>query len=236
MEATEIRRLIALEDTHWWYRERRAVLRNELRTLGRPGRALDIGAAGGGNTRVLVEAGWDATATDTSETAVALARKRGVPAVRADARALPFASGSVDLVTAFDVLEHIREDDLVAAEIARVLAPGGHALIAVPCDMSLWSAHDDAVGHVRRYHRDTLTVVVEKAGLRVDRIWSWNVLLRPLVARYRRRSQGSDLRKLPALVNAGLSAIVAAERYLPVQSLNGVTLFMRARLGSELCP
>ncbi|MFC4111804.1 class I SAM-dependent methyltransferase [Nonomuraea zeae] len=231
METTEIRRLIALEDTHWWYRERRAILRRELRGLGRPGRALDIGAAGGGNTRVLAEEGWDATAADYCETAVEMARERGLKAVRADARALPFESGSVDLVTAFDVLEHIREDHLAAEEIARVLAPGGHALIAVPCDMALWSAHDDAVGHVRRYGRESLTVVVEKAGLRVDRVWSWNVLLRPFVARHRRRSEGSDLQRTPLLVNAGLSAIVRAERYLPVKSFKGVTLFLRARLG-----
>ncbi|MGW0802045.1 class I SAM-dependent methyltransferase [Nonomuraea sp. NPDC002799] len=231
METTELRRLIALEDTHWWYRERRAILRRELRDLGRPGRALDVGAAGGGNTRVLVEAGWDATATDFSETAVRLARGRGLRTVRADARALPFEPGSVDLVTAFDVLEHVREDHLVVEEIARVLAPGGHALIAVPCDMALWSAHDDAVGHVRRYGRESLTVVVEKAGFRIDRVWSWNVLLRPLVARHRRRSQGSDLHRMPLLVNAGLSAVVRAERYLPVRSLKGVTLFLRARLG-----
>jgi SAM-dependent methyltransferase len=231
METTEIRRLLALEDTHWWYRERRAILRRELRELGRPGRALDIGAAGGGNTRVLVEEGWDATAADYCETAVEMARERGLKAVRADARALPFETGSLDLVTAFDVLEHIREDYLVTEEIARVLAPGGHALIAVPCDMALWSAHDDAVGHVRRYGRESLTVVVEKAGLEVDRVWSWNVLLRPLVVRHRRRSRGSDLRKTPFLVNAGLSAVVRAERYLPVKSFKGVTLFLRARLG-----
>ncbi|MEV5554146.1 class I SAM-dependent methyltransferase [Nonomuraea wenchangensis] len=230
METEEIRRLIALEDAHWWYRERRAILRRELRELGRPGVALDIGAAGGGNTRVLAEAGWDATATDMDESALEMARQRGVPAVRADARALPFGSGSVDLVTAFDVLEHVREDHLVTEEIARVLAPGGHVLIAVPCDMALWSAHDDAVGHVRRYRRESLTIVVEKAGLQVDRVWSWNVLLRPVVKWHRRRSVGSDLSKVPTLLNAGLSAVIRAERYLPVRSLRGVSLFLRARL------
>jgi len=230
MEATEIRQLVALERTHWWYRERRAILRRELRRMGRPGRALDIGAAGGGNTLVLVQQGWDATATDTSEVAVEVARRRGLRAISADARYLPVESAGFELVTAFDVLEHIEEDYLAAEEIARVLRPGGHALIAVPCDMALWSAHDDAVGHVRRYCRESLTAVVEKAGLRVERLWSWNVLLRPLVARHRRDSTGSDLRRLPAVVNAGLSAVVMAERYLPVSSLRGVTLFLRARL------
>ncbi|MFG2077277.1 class I SAM-dependent methyltransferase [Nonomuraea maritima] len=230
MDGSEIRRLTALEGTHWWYRERRAILRRELRRLGRAGRALDLGAAGGGNTRVLVEEGWDAAATDFCETAVEVARERGLNAVRADARALPFEADSVDLVTAFDVLEHIEEDDLVTAEIARVLSPGGHALIAVPCDMALWSAHDDAVGHVRRYERESLTVVVEKAGLEVERVWSWNVLLRPVVALHRRRSRGSDLRRTSPLVNTALTAIIRTERHLPVTSLKGVTLFLRARL------
>lgn len=229
MEATEIRRLVQLEDKHWWYRERRAILAKELRRFGRPGRALDIGAAGGGNTRVLVQHGWDATATDFSDVAVEVARERGLKAVHADARDLPVESSSLDLVTAFDVLEHIEEDYLVTEEIARVLRPGGHALIAVPCDMSLWSAHDDAVGHVRRYYRDSLAEVVEKGGLTVERLWSWNVLLRPIVARRRRTSTGSDLEEMSALVNAGLSAIVFAERYLPVKSRRGVTLFLHAR-------
>ena len=49
----------------------------------------------------------------------------------------------MDLVTAFDILEHIEEDYLATAEITRVLRPGGTALIAVPADMALWSAHDD---------------------------------------------------------------------------------------------
>jgi SAM-dependent methyltransferase len=228
MEAAEIHKLAELEDRHWWYRERRAVVARELRRFGTPGRALDIGAAGGGNTRVMRDRGWRATAVDYSAEAVEVARGRGLDAMRADARDLPVASGSMDLVVAFDVLEHIDEDHLVAQEIARVLRPGGTALIAVPCDMALWSAHDEAVGHVRRYTRESLAGVVEKTGLGIDRMWSWNVLLRPVVAWRRRASTGSDLEHLPGPVNAALTAIIAAERVLPVGSLPGVSLMLRA--------
>jgi len=138
-------------------------------------------------------------------------------------------TGSLDLVTAFDVLEHIEEDYLAAAEITRVLRPGGTALIAVPADMALWSAHDEAVNHVRRYDRDGLTQVIAKGGLVVENVWSWNVLLRPVVKLRRKSSEGSDLDDVNPIINTGLTAIITAERYLPVKSLPGVTLFLRAR-------
>jgi SAM-dependent methyltransferase len=232
LEATEIRKLAALEDTHWWYRERRALLARALRRLAadgrQPERALDIGAAGGGNTRVLRAYGWRPVALEYSEDGARVAVERGLHVIRADARQLPLPSASLGLVVAFDILEHFDEDHLAAAEILRTLRPGGTALIAVPCDMRLWSAHDVAVGHVRRYDRASLTAVVEKAGLVIDELWSWNVVLRPVAAWRRRKSTGSDLDELPGVVNLGLRAIITAERYLPVKSLPGVSLMLRA--------
>ena len=229
MEAAELRTLAAVEDRHWWYKERRNLLARELRRLPRPGLALDIGAAAGGNTRVLREYGWRPVAVEYEPTAAQIARERGVDVIRGDARELPVRTGSMDLVIAFDVLEHIEEDHLAAAEITRALRPGGTALISVPADMALWSAHDEAVGHVRRYDREMLTTVLVKGGLVVEDLWSWNVLLRPVVRLRRKSTRGSDLDDVNPLVNAGLMAVIAAERYLPVKSLPGVTLFLRAR-------
>jgi SAM-dependent methyltransferase len=233
VDTAEVSKLAALEDTHWWYRERRAILDRELRRLARPGLALDIGAAGGGNTRVILARGWRAVAADYSQQAVEIARGRGLATLRVDARTLPVASASIDLVTAFDVLEHVQEDGLVAAEIARVLKPSGTALIAVPCDMALWSAHDEAVGHVRRYSKAGLAEVVRGAGLVIDRMWSWNVLLRPAMALRRRSATGSDLDTVRPALNRLLTSIVVAERYLPVKSLPGSSLLLRARLAAH---
>jgi SAM-dependent methyltransferase len=233
VETAEVQKLAALEGTHWWYKERRALLDRELRLLAPPGIALDLGAAGGGNTRVLRARGWRAVAVDYSAEATRIARGRGLAALRADGRGLPVRSGRCDLVVAFDVLEHIEEDYLVAAEIARVLKPGGRALIAVPCDMELWSAHDEAVGHVRRYSRAALDRVIRAAGLEIESMRSWNVLLRPALAIRRRSATGSDLDSVPAVVNQALGAIVRAERYLPVSSLPGSSLTLRARLAAQ---
>ena len=71
--------------------------------------------------------------------------------LRGDATRLPFAPESLDLVVAFDVLEHIDDDAAAAKRIFELLRPGGTFLVAVPCDLRLWSAHDEAVDHVRRY-------------------------------------------------------------------------------------
>ena len=82
---------------------------------------------------------------------------------------------------------------------------------------------------MRRYTRPELVNVIQKAGLTVDDVWSWNVLLRPVVALRRKSSTGSDLNEVAPPVNAALTAVIRAERYLPVRSLPGVSLFLRAR-------
>ena len=229
MEGTDIAATAAVEERHWWYRERRSIIARQVRRLGTPGRAVEIGAAGGGNSLVLRRLGWQVLATEYLPEGVAIARDRGLDAVRADARSLPVASGSMDLALAFDVLEHIEEDDLAAAELHRVLRPGGTLLVAVPCDMALWSAHDVASGHVRRYTRAGLADLVAGAGFAVEALWSWNVLLRPAVALARRRASGCSVTKVNPLANALFGGVVAAERLLPLGGLPGVSLMLRAR-------
>src|SRR6478752_5100860 len=185
MEGTEVRKLAELEDDHWWYRERRHLLAKAISGLV-PGRALDIGAAGGGNTRVLREHGWDAVA-------------------------LEYGSAAAE------------------AEVRRVLKPTGTYLVAVPADPKLWSEHDEAVDHVRRYTREGVLDLLDHGGFDVTDVRSWNVLLRPVVAMRRRTSSGSDLENLHPVVNFGLRTIITAERYLPVGGLPGVSLLVRAQ-------
>ena len=228
MEGTEVRKLAALEDVHWWYRERRWLLERAVRGL-RPGTALDVGAAGGGNTRVLRSLGWRATALEYGADGAQVAHERGLAVVRGDATALPVADGSLDLVVAFDVLEHLEDDASAVAEVRRALRPGGRFLVAVPADPRLWSAHDEAVGHVRRYTRPELTGLLADGGFVLEDVRSWNVLLRPVVALRRRQSTGSDLDHVPRIVNAGLTAVIGAERYLPVHRLPGVSLLVSAQ-------
>jgi len=228
MEGTEVRKLAAVEDRHWWYRERRSLLARAVAGM-RPGDALDVGAAGGGNTRVLTGLGWRAAALEYGAEGAEVAAERGLAVVRADATALPVAPGSFDLVVAFDVLEHIVDHKAAVTSVFEALRPGGHFLVAVPVDPRLWSAHDVAVDHVRRYTRTELLTLLEDAGFVVEWARSWMVLLRPAVALRRRASSGSDLDDPPGWLNAALGAVVALERVLPVGNLPGVSILVRAR-------
>lgn len=228
MHDQEVRKLTALEDTHWWYAERRHLLQESIAGMP-PGRALDIGAAGGGNSRVLTRAGWQVLCLEYGAEGAQVGRERGLDVVRADATALPLADSSLDLVIAYDVLEHIRDHDAAVAQVRRALSPEGTFLIAVPCDPRLWSAHDVAVDHVRRYTKATLTDLLLRGGFTIERLWSWNVLLRPAVRLRRRRSAGSDLDTVHPVVNLALRGVVTLERHLPVKALPGVTLMVTAR-------
>lgn len=229
MEGTEVNKLVELEDRHWWYAERRALLASRVKALGTPGTALDVGAAGGGNTRVLRAAGWRALALEYGEEGATVAHERGLDVVRADATRLPVADASLDLVVAYDVLEHIDDDTAVVAEVRRTLRPGGTFLVAVPAGMRNWSAHDEAVGHVRRYEREPLRRLLAEGGFAVTELRSWNVLMSPLARWRRRSSSGSDLEDVGRVLNAGARAVVALERVLPVGGLPGISLFATGR-------
>lgn len=229
MDEDEIRKSAALEDRHWWYAGRRALIRRKVRHIP-PGRALDVGAGSGGNTAVLRKLGWQVAALEYSPAAAALCAGRGIPTVRADARRLPFPDEHFDLVMSTDLWEHVEDHRTVAQEALRVLRPGGVLLLAVPSGMDLWSGHDVALGHVRRYERQELVDLVTDAGFRLVDVGSWNVLLRPVVRLRRRRrvTSESEMEQVNPVLNTALRAAVALESALPVEGFRGVSLVLRA--------
>jgi len=156
MESTEYRRMYELEDHHWWFQGRIDLMRKMVAkhcpaVAGRRLRLLDLGC---GTGMFISEQSRDKTVfgLDFSSEALAFTNTRGVSnLVCADSQAMPFASESFDVVTAFDLIEHVERDDLLIAEAHRVLRPGGVALVAVPAHPFLLGEHDDALHHKRRY-------------------------------------------------------------------------------------
>ena len=121
--------------------------------------------------------------SDLHSCGLAFARQRlgpGVVLLQMDARRIA-ARGQFDVIGAFDVIEHVAEDEQVLSEIFAALKPGGGTIIAVPQHPWLWSPEDDAAFHQRRYARGELETKLEKAGFRVWNSTSFNCMLLPLM-------------------------------------------------------
>lgn len=226
MDDSEIQQLDELESSHFWYRARKLQLSRWFSGQGTNLRVLDLGSATGGNTQYISSMNHDVTSVEYSEIGVQIQKNKGIPVVQADARDLPFPESTFDIVICLDVLEHITEDYLAASEICRVLKPGGRFLISVPEDPKLWSEHDVAVNHVRRYSTPMLLDLVSNSGMRSQHIWSTLVFLRPAVMLYRRRSKGSSLEIVNSILNSLLFLICKAEISLPKSRVKGVTLWI----------
>jgi SAM-dependent methyltransferase len=212
-----------LESTHWWFAARRTILRRVVDACGgrAGGTVLDIGC-GVGATLGAFHPGYRAVGFDPSPDAIelGLAKHPGIDLrVGGVAEAAGFA-GEADVVLLNDVIEHVPDDRALLEPLAARLRPGSLLIVTVPADMRLWSPHDVALGHYRRYDLAMLAHATKGLGLRTLFASPFNARLYPLVrlARWIARSrgestghQGTDLRPTPAPLNAVLRALFAGE-------------------------
>ena len=222
--------LATLEDAHFWFRARDRLFRwaiiqhhPEARSL------LEIGSGTGHVLTYLSAhlASVDLVGSELSPEGLLRARQRvnsRVSLVRADARRLPFGEG-FDVVGAFDVIEHIEEEDRVLEEVRRVLRPGGVLLVSVPQHQWLWSEADRSAHHVRRYSRLTLHSLLERSGFEVVRSTSFMSLLLPVmvVSRMRRRSLKDDALaelRIAGWLNTCFGWVMRAERAAIERGIN----------------
>ncbi len=177
--------------TYWWYRARSGLLERVFASELRPGMTvLDIGSADGPSVAWM---------DDMARRVPLDVDPAGLPrgGLCASALQLPLRDGSVDAVSAFDVIEHFANDAAMTAEIFRVLRPGGRLFAAVPAYQWAWSSHDVAAGHHRRYTRRRLVALLRGAGFRVDRATYAFAGTFPFFAadRLRSRLSGRDARR-----------------------------------------
>lgn len=230
MDPSEYARMVEEDGRHWWLRARRDLVFETLTALRarlphprpQPRRQLDVGCGAGIMLPLLADSGI-VVGVDRSEQALLHARLHGGRhLVQADAADLPFRSASIDIMICLDVLEHLDNDTAVLVELFRLCAPGGYALFTVPAYPSLWSDHDLALGHRRRYTAAELSQKVRAAGWRVVRVTHLFAGILPAVAAVRllrrvlprRPRLRSDFRPTPPLFNWGLVHWLRTERWL----------------------
>ncbi len=187
MNPQEYDLMYRVEDDHWWYVGMRAISGAMLaERLGgtRPARILDAGCGTGRNVLELDRLG-EATGIDLSPRAIELSTRRSLRRLaRASVGQLPFAAGTFDLVTAFDVLCHgaVLDERASLREFWRVLRPGGWLLLHLPAYAWLKSPHDRAVHNDRRYSTGDVRAMLNGAGFSIERMTYANTLLFPLAA------------------------------------------------------
>jgi SAM-dependent methyltransferase len=174
-ELTELHESATESGTHFIDVASRDHAISELkRALGaRPASIMEVGCSAGHLLADMHRSLPNATLTGgdyTLGTLVKLGEKMpGIPLVRFNLAASPLPSNSYDAMVLLNVLEHIEDDIAAASHIARMLKPGGVAVIEVPAGPELFDDYDRQLQHFRRYTLQGICGVVEQAGLVVER-------------------------------------------------------------------
>ena len=211
---------------HWWFKARRKILKALIRKIDFPGsaRILDIGTGTGANLYSIFPENAVLHGLEPSPELAAIADNRGrFPVYVGTADEFPpqLDEELFDAITMFDVLEHTEDDRLVLENLSAHMPKGGWLIITVPAYMFLWSPHDVATGHYRRYRRPQLQNLLREFNFEIERSTYFNtLLLLPVICfRLGRRalglkSAGSDTRFSPGLFNTLLYKIFSLEKHL----------------------
>jgi SAM-dependent methyltransferase len=222
MNQAEFELMERLEDGHFWFVGKRLLLRALLREREPRGRLLDLGCGLGGVLADFeAELRW--FGTDRSPFALRLSRRRtGAGLARADLLAPPFRAGSFDTVVALDVIEHLPDDVAFLRRAGELLAPGARLVVATPAFPALWSQHDVAFQHYRRYTATTLRDAVVAAGLRPERVTYLHAAIFPVALAWRLASRRlglgrfapkTDFWPLPAWLNRLVASVYPLEAW-----------------------
>ena len=223
--------LSKIEAEHFWF-----VTRNELivglanKFFPDARKFLEVGCGNGAVLRAIAASRpWERlVGSELHPRGLAFARERlpQVEFVQMDARNIP-ATNLFDLTGAFDVIEHIAEDEVVLRGLRSATQVGGGTIIAVPQHPWLWSRADDVAHHQRRYRRGELEEKFRRNGFEVLFSSSFTALLLPLMAASRLKGRGKinndDIDREFALspgVNNFLVAVLRAEVRMTLAGLN----------------
>ena len=168
-----------LEREGWWFKARLSILENYCQAIiTKPDiKILNVGAATGATSEMLSKYGKVTSLEYDKFCCKFLKEKTGIEAINASLTELPLENNSYDMICAFDVIEHIEDDNKAVEEIYRVLKPKGKYFITVPAFQSLWSNHDLVNHHFRRYKKKLLNKLIENTNLKINHSTYFNFWL-----------------------------------------------------------
>jgi SAM-dependent methyltransferase len=209
MEYRELTQARRVEKEHFYYLAKQYLIEKLLKKFCPKGlQILALGCGTGKEAKILSQFG-QVTGLDGSKEAIKMCSKRNFEKLilYEIKDKLPFKNNSFDLVCAFDVLEHLQYDQLIIKEIRRILKRGGLFFFTVPAYQFLYSSHDRALQHQRRYNKKHILKLLNNDFI-VIKISFFNALLFPLLAVYRlikklskNTSQTDIALKIPPFIN-----------------------------------
>src|SRR5262245_19473783 len=228
MQSEQFQLHAQIEERHWWFVARRRILHEIVRAISPPTPSrdsviIDVGCGTGANLDAF-RCDYRCVGVDTSAEGIALAQRR-FPETTFICGQSPHDvmrwMGSASVVLLTDVLEHVADDRRLLNDIVDACPPEAHLLITVPADMRLWSPHDQAFGHYRRYDMSGLAELWRDMPVKVRLLSYFNSRLYPIVravrsvSRRRRRAAGAantDFKQPAGLANRILESVFAGER------------------------
>jgi SAM-dependent methyltransferase len=169
----------ALEETNWWFRARRDMIRRIIAGYEPKTMFLEIGCSSGHLMKDAAQKGFfNFLGIDISSEAVKRSKENNAPFVlQMDGSRMGFKNNTFDVIIASAILEHIADDNQAMQEWQRVLKTGGDLIVFVPAFPSLWSDHDVVNRHFRRYRKRELVSLIQKNGFYIIKSSFWNFLL-----------------------------------------------------------
>lgn len=256
MYNSEYKKLAEVEENYWWFRARRKVInetikkyipRNLLKSLN----VLDFGCGTGGNHSLLSKFG-KVIGVDISEEALMIHKNKYPDSEIYNLASIqrPSFNRSFNLVLMADILEHVDDDSGLLKFIKQYVASEGYLLITVPAYQFLWSEHDEALQHKRRYSYSQLAKQLHGAGFKINYASHFFASIFPLIVLYRFINKILNLLKprktLPTTSYAGnslffntiLTLLFSVESFLmKFFSLPfGASIIILAQLADINCP
>ncbi len=209
------------EDNFWWFVGRKQIIKTILDGMTpKHQEIVDIGCGTGGTTDILNKYG-NVKGLDSSEVALSYCKKRGLTNIELyTPPEVPIKEKSVDLITLFDVLEHIENDKAFLKTLNCKIKPKGYLLLTVPTYDALWSGEDDVSLHFRRYNKRKLVHILNETNFRIVRFSYFNFFLLPAIyliiklSKFTNKAHESNLRPLLEIINKCLTNILKFESYL----------------------
>jgi 2-polyprenyl-3-methyl-5-hydroxy-6-metoxy-1,4-benzoquinol methylase len=140
---------------------------------------LDVGCGSGLLSKTLIKEGYNVTVIDNDSKAIEIALRKGINGLVADINTWQ-THEKFDCIVLGDVLEHIEDDKSAMKKVYGMLEPNACIIVNVPAYQTLFSKHDIALGHKRRYSNLELESKLLYSGFKVERLRHWNLLALPI--------------------------------------------------------